>query len=240
MLTSIEDPIIEACKFKLRCSPRETQEFIRQFLDSPEGEPFTQNLDGPPGICIFDPAKPMDGLQTFGFEGAQQLQNLFAQVSRSTYESEQTYAANTVFDEGDLLVFQARKNLPHSGGSTILGKLRIALYKAALAEKLVQPDVAHHYLWVTDFPMFTLDNGIDPGQGGSAGFSATHHPFTAPKTTEDINLLLTDPLKAKADHYDLVVNGVELGGGSRRIHNCEMQKFVMKDILKACISIVQI
>ena len=85
---------------------------------------------------------------------------------------------------------------------------------------------------MTDFPLFTPENGVDPGQGGSAGFSATHHPFTAPKTAADVDLLLTDPLKAVADHYDLVVNGVELGGGSRRIHSAQMQSFIMVEVLK--------
>lgn len=82
--------------------------------------------------------------------------------------------------------------------------------------------------------MFTLSTStpLEPGQGGTSGFSSTHHPFTAPLSASDADLLLSAPLEAKADHYDLVVNGVELGGGSRRIHNAEFQKFVMKDILK--------
>ncbi len=71
-----------------------------------------------------------------------------------------------------------------------------------------------------------------PWPGWEGGFSATHHPFTAPLAPEDFDLLLTDPLRAKADHYDLVVNGVELGGGSRRIHIAKLQEFVMRDILK--------
>lgn len=153
-------------------------------------------------------------------------------MSRQPWEDETTHEENSSFGEGDLLVFQARPNLPHSGGSTLIGKFRLAIEKAAVAEGLSEVDPNHKYLWVTDFPMFTLENGIDPGQGGTAGFSATHHPFTAPKTEKDIELMFRKPLEAKADHYDLVVNGVELGGGSRRIHNAEMQKFVMRDILK--------
>jgi aspartyl-tRNA synthetase len=140
---------------------------------------------------------------------------------------------DTGFEDGDLLLIQARENLPaHIGGSTMLGKLRLALYKAALAKNLIEPDPSHHFLWVTDFPMFTLDDGSEPGQGGQAGFSATHHPFTAPKTDADAEMLKVDPLKAVADHYDLVLNGVELGGGSRRINNPQTQLFVMEEILK--------
>jgi aspartyl-tRNA synthetase len=233
MLTSIQDPIVEAFKFRLKGSAEEVNAFIRRFLDSPDAEAFIKNADGPPGVCIYDVRKPMEGLQIFGFEGAQNLKDHFEHIPKlKSNKKKEVYEVATSFDEGDVLIIQARENLPHSGGSTMLGKLRIALYKAAVAEGLVESDPRHHFLWVTDFPMFTLDNGVDPGQGGSAGFSATHHPFTAPKTAEDVDLLLTNPLKAKADHYDLVVNGVELGGGSRRIHNSEMQKFIMKEILK--------
>lgn len=233
MLTSIEKPTIEVCKIRLNGSSKEVKALIRKFMDSPEAEVFSKNPDGPPGLCIVDPAKPLGGLQIFGFEGAEAVTDFINKLSQPRYHSAEEHAVNTSLEEGDLVLLQAREP-GIKGGSTVLGKLRTAIWKAALAEGLVEPSTEHKYLWVTDFPMFTLDDGVDPGQGGTAGFSATHHPFTAPKTLEDIDLLMTDPLKAKADHYDLVVNGVELGGGSRRIHSAEMQKFVMRDILKAC------
>lgn len=234
MLTSVEDPIVEACKFRLGGSSEEARNFIRRFLDSPEAEVFSKNPDGPPGVAVFDARRPLEGLQMFEFEGAENLKDFYRGLKRNPYEDGKPFAENTTFAEGDVLIVQARENLPHSGGSTMLGKLRLALHKAAVAEGLIAADPAHHYLWVTDFPMFTLNKsiGVGEGQGGSAGFSATHHPFTAPKSSHDVDLLLTSPLEAKADHYDLVVNGVELGGGSRRIHNVQMQKFVMREILK--------
>lgn len=219
MLTSIEDPIVEAFKIKLDVDSKSVQKFIREFMDSADAEPFKKNVDGAPGIFVFNSRKPLEGLQGFGFEGAESLKS--------------TYSGADGFEDGDLLLVQARPNLPHSGGATLLGKLRLAIYKAAVARNLINPDRGHHFLWVTDFPMFTPDNSTDPGQGGSSGFSATHHPFTAPKSSDDLDMLLIDPLKAKADHYDLVLNGVELGGGSQRIHSSAIQKFIMKDILKA-------
>jgi aspartyl-tRNA synthetase len=234
MLTSVQEPVIEACKLRLNCESQQVRTFLTKFMDSPDAETFTSNVDGAPGFCVYDSRNPVEGLQTLGFEGAEQLKTLYRNIRCPRYQDEEVHKANTCFEDGDLLIIQARQNFPHSGGSTMLGKLRFALHKAAVAEGLIQPDTDHHYLWVTEFPMFTLDNDTDPGQGGTAGFSATHHPFTAPRTAEDVDLLLTDPLKAKADHYDLVVNGVELGGGSRRIHNAEMQKFVMRDIIKVC------
>jgi aspartyl-tRNA synthetase len=235
MLTSLQDPIVEACKLRLDCAPERVLAFIKTFMDSPDAEPFTSNADGPPGFCVYDSRRPIEGLQTFGFEGAEKLKTLYSELPQPAYHDAEVHKINCRLEDGDLLILQARQTLPHSGGSTILGKLRHAMHKAAVAEGLIKPDPTHRYLWVTEFPMFTLNNDVDPGQGGTSGFSATHHPFTAPLTTKDVDLLLTDPLKAKADHYDLVVNGIELGGGSRRIHNAEMQKFVMRDIIKVSI-----
>ena len=71
-------------------------------------------------------------------------------------------------------------------------------------------------LWVVDFPLLEWDED-------SQRYHAMHHPFTSPKK-EDIEVLKTDPGKVRANAYDLVINGVEIGGGSIRIHNKELQK----------------
>lgn len=71
-------------------------------------------------------------------------------------------------------------------------------------------------LWVVDFPLLEWDED-------SKRFHAMHHPFTSPKK-EDMDLLNSDPGKVRANAYDLVINGVEIGGGSIRIHNKEVQK----------------
>lgn len=70
-------------------------------------------------------------------------------------------------------------------------------------------------LWVIDFPLFEWDEETQR-------FYAMHHPFTSPKP-EDIDYLDTDPGKVRANAYDMVVNGVELGGGSIRIHDSKLQ-----------------
>jgi aspartyl-tRNA synthetase len=215
-ISSLKDPIVEGLKLSLDVSPGEMRKFVAKFLESPEGKPFLESPDGGPGIFISDPSRPMSGLDALGFETAESLPEDLRP------------------EAGDLLVLQARKNEPFSGGSTPLGNLRLALRKAAAVAELIEELDPHTWkmVWIVDFPLFSPSNDTDPGQGGSAGLSSTHHPFTAPKTPEDVDMLLEAPEKVIAAHYDLVCNGVELGGGSRRIHNAEVQEFVFSDVLK--------
>ncbi len=81
-------------------------------------------------------------------------------------------------------------------------------------------DNKFNFLWVVDFPLFEYDEKEDR-------WSAMHHPFTSPKE-EHAQLLKTDPHKCLANAYDIVLNGVELGGGSIRIHDQEMQEDMFK------------
>jgi aspartyl-tRNA synthetase len=75
-------------------------------------------------------------------------------------------------------------------------------------------------LWVVDFPLLEWDDE-------SKRYYAMHHPFTSP-VPEDIDLMESDPGKVRADAYDLVINGVEIGGGSIRIHDATVQKLMFK------------
>jgi aspartyl-tRNA synthetase len=228
MLTSIQDPIVEGFRLPVSEDAKKTMKFVKAFMDSPQGKPFQNNPDGAPGVFVFDSRRPIQGLHAFGFEGAEAVQNILSPPEQDS---------NREWNNGDLVIIQARPNTAHGGGSTALGRFRTAIRQAAVEAKLMEPlPQEFEFLWVTDFPLFTLNDGIDPGQGGASGFSATHHPFTAPKTAADVDLLLKDPLAVTADHYDLVVNGVELGGGSRRIHNSEVQQFVMREILQVRLS----
>lgn len=86
---------------------------------------------------------------------------------------------------------------------------------------LRNPDV-YAPLWVVDFPLFEWDEETNR-------LYAKHHPFTSPKL-EDLQLLETSPADARANAYDLVINGVEIGGGSIRIHSKEIQKMMFKKL----------
>ena len=213
-ISPLHDPVVEVMKLPISDDPVQTRNYVTNFMDSPEATPFLSNPEGQPGIVVSDSRKPLSGLQLFGFEVAERVEELLDVQS------------------GDLLIIQARENAPLKGGSTPLGNLRIALHAAAVSQGLLSAPHGFNFLWVNDFPMFTPTTEAEPGQGGEAGISSTHHPFTAPASLQDAEIIETDPLKAKADHYDLVVNGVELGGGSRRIHSAQFQEFVMRDVLK--------
>jgi aspartyl-tRNA synthetase len=118
-------------------------------------------------------------------------------------------------EPGDLLLFVAAEP---SIVSASLGALRLHL-----GEHLgLIPADAFSFLWVTDFPLLEWDSEAER-------FVALHHPFTAPKDN-DLELLSTDPGRARAKAYDLVLNGVELGGGSIRIHRREVQEQMLKVI----------
>lgn len=109
---------------------------------------------------------------------------------------------------GDLLLFVADKpKVVHEA----LGALRLELGKRL---DLMDSDT-YNFLWVTDFPCFEFSEEEDR-------LVALHHPFTAPQV-QDVSLLETDPVKTKARAYDVVLNGTELGGGSIRIHDRDVQ-----------------
>ena len=80
----------------------------------------------------------------------------------------------------------------------------------------------YDFLWVTDFPLLEFDEEENR-------YVACHHPFTSPRD-EDIKLLETSPEKAKAKAYDIVLNGLEIGGGSIRIHDPKLQSKVFRAI----------
>jgi aspartyl-tRNA synthetase len=186
--------------------------FVNEFLASADGVEFSSNTDGKPVII--------------------QHSDSWTKTHAISDQVDHKMVEVHGFIAGTTLILQPRRQHSFTGGSTGLGRLRLALHKAAVERNLVPKPKGFNFLWVVDFPLFSPINDQDPGQGGQAGLSSTHHPFTAPKTAKDVELLETDPLLVKAAHYDLVVNGVELGGGSRRIHVAAVQEYVLREVLK--------
>jgi len=124
-------------------------------------------------------------------------------------------------EEGDLILFAADQWL---NACEILGKIR--LYCADVLKvqgKLTVDSNRYDFLWVVDFPLLSYDKEMNR-------WYSSHHPFTAP-VTEDVPLLKQDPKKVRGQHYDIVVNGVELGGGSIRIHQPDVQRTIFEEIL---------
>ena len=114
--------------------------------------------------------------------------------------------------QGDLAFVAAG---PDSVTSPALSAARAAAIRALELPKVLE----HAWLWVTDFPLF------EPADGG--GLTAGHHPFVLPHP-DDLGLLDTDPVAARGLAYDLVYNGSELGSGSIRIHEPEMQRRIFR------------
>lgn len=115
-------------------------------------------------------------------------------------------------EPGDLALMIADE---HDLANEVLGVLRLHM-----AAELELPREGYDALWVVDFPMFKYDAEEDR-------FAANHHPFTMPKA-EDVDKIETEPLAVGSYSYDLVMNGYEIGGGTLRIHNADLQMRVLK------------
>ena len=132
-------------------------------------------------------------------------------------------------EEGDLILFAADEWL---NACEILGKIR--LYCAEKLTEMGKMSIAadqFNFLWVIEFPLLMFDKEMDR-------WYSSHHPFTSP-VEEDIPKLIIDPKSVRGQHYDIVVNGVELGGGSIRIHQRELQKTIFEDVLQIPANVAQ-
>jgi len=112
-------------------------------------------------------------------------------------------------EPGDLLLFAADKN---KVVYDVLGNLRLEL---ARRMDLLDKNV-YNFLWVTEFPLLEYNEEL-------GRYQAMHHPFTMPME-EDLDLIDTEPGKVRAKAYDIVLNGTEIGGGSVRIHQNDIQE----------------
>jgi aspartyl-tRNA synthetase len=132
-------------------------------------------------------------------------------------------------DDGDLVLFAADQWL---GACEVLGRIRLQCAELLQQRGRLCIDPSRFdFLWVTDFPLLSFDKEMNR-------WYSSHHPFTSP-VQEDVALLESDPKKVRGQHYDLVVNGVELGGGSIRIHQPDLQRVIFQKVLQLPEDVVQ-
>ena len=161
-------------------------------------------------------AKGLAYIKVEGGEWKSPIVKFFGETEKSAL------ASKLGMEEGDLILFAADQWL---NACEILGKIRLYCAELLRAQGRLQvPADRFDFLWVVDFPLLSFDKEQNR-------WYSSHHPFTAP-VAEDIGFLKSDPKKVRGQHYDIVVNGVELGGGSIRIHQPDVQKTVFEEVLQ--------
>ncbi|XP_054458644.1 aspartate--tRNA ligase, mitochondrial [Anoplopoma fimbria] len=205
-------------------------EFLRSALGQPGGS--VQAVCVPSGAELFTGKDLKELKQTAKTQFGQELSVVLVKADGSLKSPLKKLLSVSATDEllqrtgakpGDLLLMASG---PLNTVRPLLGNLRLRCAEFLESHGAsVRDHSAFHFLWVVDFPLF-LPKEEEPEQLESA-----HHPFTAP-LPEDTQLLYTEPHKVRGQHYDLVLNGCEIGGGSIRIHKATEQLHVLKGVLK--------
>jgi len=161
-------------------------------------------------------AKGLAYIKVEGGEWKSPIVKFFSEAEKSALSTK------LQIEEGDLILFAADQWL---NACEILGKIRLYCADVLRTQGKLEIDPNRFdFLWVTEFPLLSYDKEMNR-------WYSSHHPFTAP-VAEDIPLLTSDTKKVRGQHYDIVVNGVELGGGSIRIHRPDVQKTIFEQILQ--------
>lgn len=206
-LTDISDAVKD-CGFKVFADAVKGGGSVRGLNISGRAEDFTRK-----GITKLE-----DYVKTYGAKGLAWIkwgaEGINSPVAKFLSEDEMKSVLQAMnAKEGDILFFVADKN---SVVYNSLGQLRCEIAKnLGLLSKEV-----YEFAWVTEFPLFEYDE--EAGR-----LVAVHHPFTSPMD-EDFDKIETDPGSMRAKAYDMVLNGFELGGGSIRIFQEELQKKMFK------------
>ncbi|HWR13297.1 MAG TPA: aspartate--tRNA ligase [Terriglobales bacterium] len=215
---------------------------VREFF-APENLDTLKINNGQPVMAIRIPKvgdlsrKERDDLKPlFGDRKDAKLFEDFKRLEKSFPEATAKIKQATGAEEGDLIVLVAGSAIPSEHRSeggikpevkqhdvavyTAAGQFRLELARRfADRHKLFAGDrkqaSSYHFLWVTDFPMFERDDENNR-------WAAAHHPFTSPHE-QDMDKLTSDPGSVRANAYDVVLNGTELGSGSIRIHRQDIQ-----------------
>ena len=163
-----------------------------------------------------------DDLKALGPERNLKIFEDTKRLDRDFPESMATVRERSGFDEGDLLFLVTAETpegpKPEQQVLQAAGDLRLEIArKYADRHNLFDPNDLR-FLWITEFPMFEWSKD-------ESRWNAAHHPFTSPHE-EDLDKLKTDPAACRSKAYDLVLNGIELGSGSIRIHRGDVQSKV--------------
>lgn len=166
-----------------------------------------------------------------------QQENWFESFSEiATFENPILLNKSLKLQKGDIVFGSSRE--PDNAifeNPTPLGRLRQLILSTPTGQKIFYKTTNDVATWVVDFPLFSpvvneTNKKIDYPHYQNQ-LSSTHHPFTM-ANLDDYDKLTTHPLQVKGQHYDFVMNGVELGGGSTRVHDPQLQDFIFEDILK--------
>lgn len=137
---------------------------------------------------------------------------------------------NLKLQPGDIAWIGKQRDRPE-GGSTALGRQRLRLAELARSRGTYTPTRTPHFHWITEFPLFTRTD-TEKDLFAKGRWSSTHHPFTAP-AWQDVQALYDGRIsEVRGQHYDLVLNGVEIGGGSVRVHDAAMQEYIFSEVLR--------
>lgn len=201
--------LVKDCDFKVFSGPANSGGTVALLNVEGNADQFTRNdIDG--GLTEY--------AKTYGAKGLAWIKiadgNMTGPIAKFFSDQEKAQLMERAgAKDGDLLLFGADKSkIVHD----TLGALRIKLAKQL---ELIDNSL-FNFLWVVDWPLLEYDED-------SRRYVAAHHPFTSP-VKEDIDKLTTDPANVRANAYDVVLNGYELGGGSIRINNSELQQEMFK------------
>ncbi|MEO6993738.1 MAG: aspartate--tRNA ligase [Lacunisphaera sp.] len=168
-------------------------------------------------------AKGLAFIKVEGGEWKSPIVKFFSEAEKAALTSKLAIA------DGDIIFFAAAN---WDRACAILGRTRLEAAQLLVKRgKLTIRADQWNFLWVVDFPLMSYDEE-------RKSYVATHHPFTSP-VGEDIRLLDSDPKAVRGQHYDCVLNGMELGGGSIRIHQPDLQKKVFEEVLKIPADVVE-
>lgn len=196
--------LVESCGFSVFTQALEQGGSVRGINASGQGEMPRKKIDA---LVEFAKGYGAKGLAYLAIQADGSFKSSFAKFM--TEEEMASIVAEMEGKPGDLLFFAADCN---KVVWDVLGNLRLELARSmGILDKK-----EYNFVWVTEFPLLEWNEEANR-------FSAMHHPFTMPMD-EDLELLDTDPGKVRAKAYDIVLNGTELGGGSVRIFQSEVQE----------------